>query len=104
MTETRITYDLERPLNNERKKNWVCENQFAKACLSPNAIGMSLPASKAGLLLRALSNQFFRAEFTGRAASSLTSLHTLWRFAAAVKTESMGSHGLSGKEGGKYGR
>lgn len=68
------------PLNNERKKNWFLNHQNAKACLSPDAIGMSL-------LLRALSNQFFRSEFTG-----LTSLHTF-----CVKTESMGLHGLSGE-------
>lgn len=46
------------PLNNEREKNWVLEYQNAKACLSPDAIGMSL-------LLRALTTQFFSSGFIG---------------------------------------
>ncbi|MEP0367345.1 MAG: hypothetical protein ABJN36_17615 [Cyclobacteriaceae bacterium] len=80
MKETKISSNFNQPLNNERKKNWARENHCAKACLSPDLIGMSL-------LLRALSAKFFRSEFTG-----LTSLNTF-----CVKTESMGLHGLSGE-------
>ena len=80
MREIRITCDLKKPLNTECKKNLACENQFAKACLRPDPIGVSL-------LLRALTAKFFRSGFTG-----LTSLHNF-----CVKTESMGLHGLSGE-------
>ena len=77
-----ITHRVNRwPLNNERKKNWFLNHRNAKACLSPDAIGMSL-------LLSALSNQFFRSVFIGRAASSLTSLHTFF-----IKEESMSAAG-----------
>ncbi len=92
MKETKISSNFNQPLNNERKKNWASVNHCAKACLSPDLIGMSL-------LLRALSAKFFRSEFIG-----LTSLHTFCWFGSPIKTESMGLHGLSGKRGGKYGR
>lgn len=46
------------PLNNERKKNWIQDILSAKACLSLDAIEMSL-------LLRAPTIQFFSSGFIG---------------------------------------